>query len=260
MYDVCTIPILLIIGVTKNFIIYRISLMRTVPPHITPFDFGGQTLNAGESASTMCSVNKGDQPVNTAWFVNGKPVEEIRGVSVIQLGRQGSVLSMASVDAEHSGKYTCKATNWAGSAYYAAVLSINGTSFYQNHEDGLNYFFLFPYPIHFSFRLTVAPHIVPFEFAENPVNSGETASVQCTVVKGDTPIEIAWFLNGRPIAETLGVTTVKNGKRVSSLTVDNVDASHAGSYTCRAGNVAGSADYSTSLSVNGVGGFAIFKI
>lgn len=76
----------------------------------------------------MCSVNKGDQPVNTQWYVNGKPVENIAGIAVINLGRQGSVLSITSADAEHSGKYTCKATNWAGSAYYAAVLAVNGAS------------------------------------------------------------------------------------------------------------------------------------
>lgn len=83
------------------------------------------------------------------------------------------------------------------------------------------------------------------------MNSGDTASVQCTVVKGDAPLNITWFLNGEPVSNILGITTVKNGKRVSSLTVDNVDASHSGMYTCMASNLAGSTNFSTSLSVNG---------
>lgn len=99
----------------------------------------------------------------------------------------------------------------------------------------------------------VPPHIVPFEFTENPVNSGETASVQCTAVKGDTPIQIRWFLNGDDVSNILGITTGKIGKRVSSLTVDNVDATNAGSYSCMASNLAGSANYTAVLSVNGRG-------
>lgn len=99
----------------------------------------------------------------------------------------------------------------------------------------------------------VPPHIVPFEFTENPVNSGETASVQCTAAKGDTPIQIRWFLNGDDVSNILGITTGKIGKRVSSLTVDNVDASNAGSYSCMASNLAGSANYTAVLSVNGRG-------
>ncbi|KAI4460603.1 basigin related [Holotrichia oblita] len=198
---------------------YTTELLINVPPHITPFDFGVQIPNAGEPVSTMCLVNKGDHPITTQWYVNGKPLESLQGISILNLGKQGSVLSISSVDADHSGKYTCKATNWAGSAYYAAVLAIN-----------------------------VPPHIVPFEFTENPVNSGETASVQCTVVKGDTPIQIRWFLNGEDVTNILGITTGKIGKRVSSLTVDNVDASNAGSYTCMATNLAGSANFTTVLS------------
>lgn len=75
----------------------------------------------------VCTAHKGDHPVYIDWFLNGKPIEEISGVSLIDLGKQGSVLTIPSVGAEHSGKYTCKATNWAGSAYYASQLSVNGT-------------------------------------------------------------------------------------------------------------------------------------
>lgn len=97
-----------------------------MPPHISPFDFGRPTLNQGEPVTVVCTAHLGDHPVYIDWFLNGKPIGEIDGISSINLGKQGSVLTIPSIQAGHSGQYTCKATNWAGSAYYAAKLLVNG--------------------------------------------------------------------------------------------------------------------------------------
>lgn len=98
---------------------------------------------------------------------------------------------------------------------------------------------------------TVPPHISPFDFTEESVNSGDTASVQCTVSKGDIPLEMVWYLNGEPAQNFAGITTNRIGKRISSLSIDSVDASHAGIYTCQAKNKAGTANYTADLAVNG---------
>lgn len=112
-----------------NIFILLLTAFRliSVPPHIIPFDFGTDALNAGDSTSLYCTVNKGDNPVNIEWFLNGRPVLGMDGISVDHYKKKVSNLNIESVRAEHSGKYTCRATNWAGSAYYATVLVVNGS-------------------------------------------------------------------------------------------------------------------------------------
>lgn len=97
-----------------------------MPPHISPFDFGTDAKNAGDSISVLCTVDKGDHPILMDWYLDGRPPYDVNGISVSQFGRKGSILNIESIKAEHSGKYTCKATNSAGSAYYAARLAVNG--------------------------------------------------------------------------------------------------------------------------------------
>lgn len=108
---------------------------------------------------------------------------------------------------------------------------------------------MFYYRIEINFA--VPPHIIPFDFTEESVNSGDTASVQCTVAKGDVPLQMSWFLNGEPAADVAGIATDRIGKRISSLSIDSVDASHAGTFACMATNRAGSANYTAYLAVNG---------
>ncbi|KAK9680807.1 hypothetical protein QE152_g38807, partial [Popillia japonica] len=192
-----------------------------VPPHITPFDFGSNALNAGESASLYCTVNKGDNPINIEWFLNGKSVADVAGIRVNRYERKMSGLIIDSVTAEHSGRYTCRATNWAGSAYYAAVLAIN-----------------------------VPPQIAHFDFGKDSIDAGEGVSTQCTAAKGDYPLNITWLLNSKPISLNEGIFINRASKRVSTLSIDNVQANHAGNYTCLVGNMAAVEEYTATLSIN----------
>lgn len=90
------------------------------------------------------------------------------------------------------------------------------------------------------------------------MNAGDTASVQCTVTKGDLPLKINWYQNGKPVDESRGIVTSHPRKRISSLTVDSVQAEHNGRYTCSASNAAGSANFTAHLNVNGTYAFACF--
>lgn len=101
-------------------------LLFSVPPQISPFDFGEESLNADEMASVLCSVNKGDLPLNISWDLNGKLAYKIKGVSVLRTNKRISQLSIESVQAEHSGTYTCTASNSAGTVLQSAYLHING--------------------------------------------------------------------------------------------------------------------------------------
>lgn len=95
-----------------------------VAPQITPFDFGIVPINIEDVAMTYCLVPKGDVPIKITWFLNGIPVVNIVGVSILN-ARRSSQLSIDSVQAHHAGEYTCKATNPAGAATNAAILNVN---------------------------------------------------------------------------------------------------------------------------------------
>ncbi|XP_076265890.1 Down syndrome cell adhesion molecule 1 isoform X22 [Rhynchophorus ferrugineus] len=99
-------------------------------------------------------------------------------------------------------------------------------------------------------QVMVPPQISHFTFLDEVVNYGEMATTQCAVIKGDFPIKIMWFFNGKPIEHLNGITIIQTSKRISSLNIDAVDGSHAGEYTCAAENSAGQDIYSTGLNVN----------
>lgn len=97
----------------------------------------------------------------------------------------------------------------------------------------------------------VAPQISPFNFGDDTLNAGDTVSVTCTVNKGDLPLTINWNFNGKEIASKDGITINRNGKRISVLSIDSVQAVNKGNYTCVAQNVAGTVDHTAFLFING---------
>lgn len=97
----------------------------------------------------------------------------------------------------------------------------------------------------------VPPKLAHFDFGSEPLNSGEPASVQCTILDGDYPVQVEWLLNGRPAERLADVSIVKLGKRVTALTVDSVSGDHRGTFTCRVTNEAGRTEQSADLFVNG---------
>lgn len=92
---------------------------------------------------------------------------------------------------------------------------------------------------------------MPFDFGEEPINSGDMAIVNCAVVKGDYPLDIYWSLNDKSVGNINGITVVNTNKRVQQLTIENVQGYHAGRYTCTVKNKAGTVEYSADLNVNG---------
>lgn len=107
------------------------------------------------------------------------------------------------------------------------------------------------YYLNYSFCIVI-PEIIPFEFAKESVNAGDTISAQCTVTKGDLPITIRWYLNGKPVSERDGILTAYLGKKINNLAIDSVQAEHNGEYACSATNSAGSTNFTAYLHVNGI--------
>lgn len=95
-----------------------------------PFNFGEETINSGDPASLTCLVHKGDLPVKIIWFHNNKSLDlngYNLGISVNLNGKKASMLTIDSVNEEHSGNYSCVAVNSAGMDRYSAMLNVNGT-------------------------------------------------------------------------------------------------------------------------------------
>ncbi|XP_047520331.1 Down syndrome cell adhesion molecule-like protein Dscam2 isoform X18 [Pieris napi] len=99
-------------------------------------------------------------------------------------------------------------------------------------------------------QVMVAPQVTPFDFGEEILNAGDTVSLTCTVGKGDLPLKIHWQLNDEILNSGNGIFINRNGKRISVLSIENVQHEHIGNYTCIAENEAGSSSHSALLNVN----------
>lgn len=80
---------------------------------------------------------------------------------------------------------------------------------------------------------------------------GESVQVSCYVNKGDMPVDFSWMFNGKPIPNDISVNVTPFGKRTSVLSIEYVDQSHIGNFTCVASNKAGQASHSAELFVKG---------
>ena len=100
-----------------------------VPPEIVPFSFGSGTVNEGDIAQLTCLVNRGDEPLDITWFLKGDVVSSEPSVTTNMFGTRASMLMITNVGYRHTGSYTCKATNAAGSQTRSAALKVNGNCF-----------------------------------------------------------------------------------------------------------------------------------
>ncbi|XP_071634619.1 Down syndrome cell adhesion molecule 1 isoform X17 [Temnothorax longispinosus] len=99
-------------------------------------------------------------------------------------------------------------------------------------------------------QVMVIPKLLPFSFGEEPLNSGQVVTVPCAVVEGDPPLQLRWTLNGHAISPHSGISIVDLGGRGAILSIGSVQATHAGTYTCVAENLAGRHELSADLIVN----------
>ena len=95
-------------------------------PVIVPFTFGDDPVNQEDYIELMCTVRRGDKPLSLTWSLKGDVISSDASMTTTMIGRQTSLLSISSVDYHHSGQYTCRAQNPAGSTTYSADLLVNG--------------------------------------------------------------------------------------------------------------------------------------
>lgn len=108
------------------YLYYEIGEIFVVLPKLLPFSFGEDALNSGQVVTVPCAVMEGDQPLKLHWLLNYHPIAQHSGITILDLGDRGAILSIGSVQASHAGIYTCMAENPAGKRRHSAKLVVNG--------------------------------------------------------------------------------------------------------------------------------------
>lgn len=75
-------------------------------------------------------------PIEISWYLNRKRIVEYAGITTSKMGKRNLMLNIESVTAEHSGNFTCSASNKAGSVSYTTDLNVYGT---QTHWITVDY-------------------------------------------------------------------------------------------------------------------------
>ena len=96
------------------------------PPIIGPFSFPSEILDEGSFAQITCSVVQGDEPLRIKWSLHGDTISSDPSITTTMIGSRTSILIISSVGYRHSGQYTCRVSNPAGSATYSANMKVNG--------------------------------------------------------------------------------------------------------------------------------------
>ncbi|XP_017867842.1 PREDICTED: Down syndrome cell adhesion molecule-like protein Dscam2 isoform X46 [Drosophila arizonae] len=97
-------------------------------------------------------------------------------------------------------------------------------------------------------QVMVPPKLSPLAL-NSPLYVGDYYQLSCAVLHGDAPFNITWYYNGRPAGELPGVNILMHSRRSSSLSIESVQGSHTGTYTCMGANGAGYTTVESKLSV-----------
>lgn len=88
------------------------------------------TVDQGKFAQLICVVMSGDEPITINWSLKGDVISSDPDLTTTMLGTRTSMLTISSVNYQHIGIYTCRASNPAGSVTYATSLKVNGNYFF----------------------------------------------------------------------------------------------------------------------------------
>ncbi|KAK9499682.1 hypothetical protein O3M35_002689 [Rhynocoris fuscipes] len=254
-----------------------------VPPVIEGFSFPTGGLPQGTRTRVVCGVSSGDPPLSIGWLKDGAPIPGHLPVNITALDSYSSLLSISSVDSEHTGEYTCVASNPAAVARYSSKLQVkgsksgdyeevrdrmytkiysNGSLLLQNVKEDREGFYLCQ--AHNGIGngigkvLQLKVNSSPY-FADQPrtvtVKKGDTALLTCRI-HGDTPISVRWFKQGKiPLTPAtnyrvnLRQELTPDGVVVGELQIAGTEASDSGVYFCKASNLYGEEQQLVQLTV-----------
>lgn len=165
------------------------------------------------------------------WFYNSAPIAQTASVRLVTKENK-SVLIVESFVRQHSGLYTCRAENVAGSVTSTASVQI------VEEESQLEEVYEMLSP-RFTQRLQ------PVQLMD-----GEELVLPCQVIGHPTP-KIQWYRNKEPLQNTPGIAISQETNGQCLLTIAEVFPEDAGEYTCQAVNKIGDASSTVSVIVEG---------
>ena len=192
---------------------------------------GDNFYNRGDQLQLNCS-SEGGPVLEYTWTFSGDTIANANTDTLI----------IDNVNTTHAGDYTCNVTNDAGtdsdtftvyskSPLYCMCLCVCVCTVcicvcvYYTHMYILNCMVI--HGLCFSTYSSVAPYNVVV-MGNNSYNQGEQLQLNCSS-EGGLVLEYTWFLSGGMIPNA----------NTSTLTIDNVNTTHAGDYTCNVTNIAG---------------------
>ncbi|KAH7953305.1 hypothetical protein HPB49_007010 [Dermacentor silvarum] len=99
-------------------------------------------------------------------------------------------------------------------------------------------------------RVIARPVINPFLFMKD-VQEGMRTTVVCSVLSGESPMDIDWLKDGAPLSDIHPEAKITRlGDYASSLTMDNVTRRHSGNYSCKATSGIATANYTARMDVS----------
>ncbi|MPC08143.1 Hemicentin-1 [Portunus trituberculatus] len=190
------------------------TLQVQVPPHLQGEVKENVHAKAGEDVELFCPVYATPQP-SILWMNESTILQET--FTIINPQR----LVLRSVSKDDAGRYSCLATNEAGTL----------------EQD-------------FNLHVMTAPKLVDLEkpVVEKSVVANRLVTVSCYVVADPLPA-IRWLKDGKPLPSTSTVD-LKFDNQDRHLTLLRATPADSGNYTCQATNAAGTTTLTTLLSVH----------
>ncbi|XP_042370765.1 hemicentin-1 [Plectropomus leopardus] len=189
----------------------RVQLLVQVPPVVEvlepPFNSPLQERVANQRIAFPCPAKGLPKPV-IRWLRNGQELTGNEpGVSILE---DGTLLILASVSPLDNGEYVCAAVNDAGSTERKYQLKVNVPPVFRDRDT----------PGNVSLVLS------------------QSTSLLCDVIGSPTPV-ITWYKDGTPVVASNSIQILDMGKTLRLLKAATADA---GSYSCKAINIAGSTE------------------
>lgn len=103
----------------------NVEIQVLVPPKILPIQAMTNLLREGMRAAISCQILEGDLPVSFRWERNGKSILGTGNEVIRRLDEYSASLVVENITSEHSGNYTCIASNVAGAERFTVPLTVN---------------------------------------------------------------------------------------------------------------------------------------
>ncbi|XP_038571298.1 hemicentin-1 isoform X2 [Micropterus salmoides] len=189
----------------------QVRLLVQVPPVVEvlepPFNSPLQERVANQRIAFPCPAKGLPKPV-IRWLRNGQELTGNEpGVSILE---DGTLLILAAVSPLDNGEYVCAAANDAGSTERKYQLKVNVPPDFRESET----------PGNVSLVLS------------------QSTSLVCDVTGSPTPV-ITWYKDGILVVASNSIKILDMGKTLRLLKADITDA---GTYSCKAINIAGSTE------------------